>query len=177
VADSAFALLREVALPGGTRIPTLDEVFEACGPDLLVNVELKVPARAFTPVAALVDRVATIIERAGAGARVLVSSFHPSAVRAWMRRLPAVPAGLLFEHQSARPLRGAWAAAVLRPFALHPEIVLCSTARVAAWHRRGYMVNTWTVDDPPAIAACRDMRVDGIITNDPARTRRVLTET
>jgi glycerophosphoryl diester phosphodiesterase len=174
VRETAFAALRAATLAGGARIPTLEEVFEACGPEMLVNVELKVPEHAFAPVDPLVDRVATIVQRAGAAHRVLVSSFHPMAVRSWMRRLPSVPAGLLFEHQSALPLRRAWAAPLLRPFALHPELVLCSAGRVASWHRRGYMVNVWTVDDPPAIAACRDMRVDGIITNDPARTRALL---
>ena len=33
------------------------------------------------------------------------------------------------------------------------------------------MVSVWTVDGPEAVRACRDMGVDGIITNDPARTR------
>jgi glycerophosphoryl diester phosphodiesterase len=37
------------------------------------------------------------------------------------------------------------------------------------------MVNTWTVDDPAALAACRDMHIDAVITNDPAHARRVLT--
>jgi len=91
-----------------------------------------------------------------------------------MRRLPAVPAGLLFERDSALPLRRAWAAPLLRPFALHPEMVLCTPERVAAWHRRGYMVNVWTVDDAEALAACRRMQVDGVITNDPRRTRALL---
>jgi glycerophosphoryl diester phosphodiesterase len=36
------------------------------------------------------------------------------------------------------------------------------------------MVNVWTVDDPPAITACREMRVDGVITNDPVRARAAL---
>ena len=174
VADTAFAVLRGATLMSGARIPTLEEVFEACGPDMLVNIELKVPSRVFTPVAALVDRVAAIVERVGAGPRVLVSSFHPLAVRSWIRRQPAIPAGLLFEHQSALPLRQAWAAPLLRPRALHPEIVLCTAGRVAGWHTRGYMVNVWTVDDPPAIAACRRMGIDGIITNDPVRARAAL---
>ena len=121
-----------------------------------------------------VDGVAAIVERAGAEARVLVSSFHPWAVRLWARRMPVVPAGLLFERESSLPLRRAWSAPLLRPFALHPELVLCTPDRVTAWHRRGYMVNVWTVDDPAALAACRRMKVDGIITNDPARTRAAL---
>jgi glycerophosphoryl diester phosphodiesterase len=174
VADTPFAVLRQVRLASGAAIPTLEEVFEACGPDMLVNVELKLPNRRTAAVAPLVDGVAEIIARAGTGGRVLVSSFHPWAVRLWMRRAPAIPSGLLFEHGSPLPLRGAWAAPLLRPFALHPEMVLCSPERVAGWQRRGYMVNVWTVDDPEALAACRRMRVDGVITNDPARSRALL---
>ena len=172
IADTSFAVLRAVTLASGARIPTLEEVFEACGPDMLVNVELKVPNRGVAG-----DRAAGRRRRDDRRAhgrpapRVLVSSFHPLAVRSWMRRQPAVPAGLLFEHESPLPLRRAWAAALLRPFALHPDIVLCSAGRVSGWQRRGYMVNVWTVDDAAAIAACRRMRVDGVITNDPARTR------
>jgi glycerophosphoryl diester phosphodiesterase len=177
IAETSFTTLRAATLKAGARIPTLEEVFEACGPDLLVNVELKARGRSIAGLAPLVDRVAGIIQRAGAGGRVLVSSFHPWAVRLWMKRLPAVPAGLLFEHESSLPLRRAWAAAWLRPSALHPEFVLCSSDRVAAWHRRGYLVNVWTVDDPAMLAACRRMGVDGVITNDPARSRAALSVT
>jgi glycerophosphoryl diester phosphodiesterase len=174
IADTSFATLRAATLAAGARIPTLEEVFEACGPDMLVNIELKVPTRGVAAIAPLVEGVATIVARTKTGPRVLVSSFHPLAILRWMRREPAIPAGLLFEHESPLPLRRAWPAALLRPFALHPDIVLCSAQRVGGWQRRGYMVNVWTVDDEAAIAACRRMGVDGIITNDPARTRAAL---
>jgi len=175
IADTPFAVLRAAALASGAKIPTLDEVFEACGPAMLVNVELKIPSGGRRPaLAPLVEAAAAAVARAGAARRVLVSSFHPGAVRAWMRRQPAVPAGLLFERDAPLPLRRAWAAAWLQPSALNPEFVLCSAARVAGWHRRGYMVNVWTVDDPAALASCRRMRVDGIITNNPARARAAL---
>ena len=174
VAETSFGVLRAVTLTSGATIPTLEEVFEACGPDLLVNVELKVPDRGPAVLAPLVDGVAAIIERARAAGRVLVSSFNPWAVRLWMRRRPGVPAGLLFEREAPLPLRRAWAAPLLRPFALHPEMVLCAPERVAGWRRRGYMVNVWTVDDAASLAACRRMGVDGIITNDPARSRALL---
>jgi glycerophosphoryl diester phosphodiesterase len=91
-----------------------------------------------------------------------------------MRRAPAVPAALLFESGSPLPLRRAWLAPWLRPLALHPELVLCSPKRVAAWKRRGYMLSVWTVDDPAALRACREMAVDGVITNDPGRARAIL---
>jgi glycerophosphoryl diester phosphodiesterase len=62
----------------------------------------------------------------------------------------------------------------LRPAALNPEFVLCSRERIDRWHERGYAVNVWTVDGEGPIRACREMQVDGVITNDPARTREIL---
>ena len=167
----SLADLRRVRLAGGARVPTLEEAFEACGPELLVNVELKAPRLGGGRLAALVEGVAAIIARAGTSRRVLVSSFSPRAVRLWMKRAPAIPAALLFERATPFPLRRAWAATWLRPSALNPELVLCTPPRVARWHALGYAVNVWTVDDLDVARACRDMGVDGLITNDPARTR------
>jgi glycerophosphoryl diester phosphodiesterase len=169
--------LRAVALPAGGRIPTLAEAFEACGPELLVNVEMKAANVNWNGVArldALADGVARVVDDLGVARRVLVSSFSPLAVRAWMRRAPAIPAALLFEQEAPLPLRRAWAAAWLRPSALNPDFRLCTRERVARWHARGYGVNVWTVDGEERVRACREMGVDGIITNDPAKTRALL---
>lgn len=174
IATMPYRALRELPLAGGGTIPLLDQVFDACGPQLLVNVELKVNEVDPRGTAALVDAVAAVVRRLGVGARVLVSSFNPWAVWTWSRRVPEVPAALLFERDSILPLRRAWLAPVIRPFALHPELVLCTPERVAAWKRRGYLVSVWTVDDPAALAACRAMGVDAVITNDPARSRAAL---
>jgi glycerophosphoryl diester phosphodiesterase len=175
IADLPYAAIREIKLTSGAVIPTLEEAFEACGPRMLVNVELKAAAGFWGgPLAALVDRVAAIVERTGTAPRVLVSSFHPRAIFLWTRRAPHVGAGLLFERESSPAMRGAWAAPLLRPFALHPELALCRRDRVARWHARGYMVNVWTVDDPAALRAASAMGVDGIITNSPARARAIL---
>lgn len=178
IAALSLSAIRETRLTSGAAIPTLEEALEACGPTMLVNVELKAsgflgnaPGR---PLAALVDRVAAVVEKTGTASRVLVSSFHPRAVRLWQRRAPHVPAGLLFEREAPLPMRRAWAAPLLRPFALHPEMVLCHPADVRRWHAQGYLVNVWTVDDSATLRAAAEMGVDGIITNDPARTRAIL---
>src|SRR5581483_11304897 len=150
IADLDLAALRAVRLTAGGGISTLPEVLEAGGADLLVNVELKAAGLGAGAIAALVERVGADLARAAPGTaeRVLVSSFNPRAVGAWMRQAPAVRAGLLFERDASLPARRAWAAAWLRPFSLHPEVVLCAPPRVAAWHRRGYAVAVWTVDAP-----------------------------
>jgi len=174
IADLALADVRAVTLTSGARIPTLEEVLDACGPSLMVNVELKTTGYGGGRLGPLVDGVAAILRRTGSEARALVSSFHPRAVWLWMRRAPHVPAGLLFEARAARPLREAWAQHWLHPQALHPESVLCTPARVRRWHDLGYQVNVWTVDDAHALHALAAMGVDGIITNDPARARGIV---
>jgi glycerophosphoryl diester phosphodiesterase len=48
-------------------------------------------------------------------------------------------------------------------------------ARYMAWaRRRGYRVNTWTVDDPDEMRRLVGLGVGGIITNVPDVLRRVL---
>jgi len=176
IADLSLAELRSVRLRSGATIPTLQEAIEACGEALLINVELKAAQLAGSQLRALVEGVASCLERAAAElpARVLVSSFNPRAVLAWRRRMPEVCAGLLIERESFLPLRRAWALPWLRPFSVHPEGILCTPEAVSRWHRRGYRVAAWTIDEANALRGLADMRVDAIITNHPARSRALL---
>ena len=128
IADLSYRALRDIQLPGGTTIPTLEEALEACGPDLLVNVELKANELGFGPMAALVEAVAEVIARTDSARRVLVSSFNPWAVHLWTRRVPAVRAALIFERQSMLPLRRAWLAPLAAAVRAPP--------RAGALHRR-----------------------------------------
>jgi glycerophosphoryl diester phosphodiesterase len=172
----SFAAVREVILAGNVGIPTLEEAFEACGPGLLLNVELKTTGLRDPAVPALVDRVSAIIDRTGTAARVLVSSFSPVAVWRWRRRRPDVKAALLYEREAPLPLRRAWALPLLRPFAAHPDQRLCDGGSIRRLHAAGYAVNTWTVDDPARLRELRGWGVDGVITNDPAGARAALAQ-
>jgi glycerophosphoryl diester phosphodiesterase len=174
IAALSLGSLREVRLASGARIPTLREALDACGPRLLVNVELKAMGVPWAEIRALAVAVSRVLDEAGGVARILVSSFHPYAIWTWRRHRPDVPAGLLFEHDAALPLRRAWALPFVRPFSAHPEARLCGEAAVRRWHRRGLRVNVWTVDSPAELARLAALRVDGIITNDPAAARKTL---
>jgi glycerophosphoryl diester phosphodiesterase len=57
---------------------------------------------------------------------------------------------------------------------VHPEHVLVTPARMARWRRRGLAVTTWTVDSPDRWRVLRELGVDAIVTNDPARLRAAL---
>lgn len=178
VAALPMQALREIRLHGGGEIPTLADTFEACGPDALVNVEIKYDGHLPSGCAALVAGTSEVIARAGAQARVLVSSFSPAAIWLWRRHHGDVPCGLLFE--KPRPLHPPWPLRadcllpVLRPQAVHPDHALCTVETVRSWHRRGYAVNAWTVDDPVRLRHLVDMGVDALITNDPAAARTAL---
>jgi glycerophosphoryl diester phosphodiesterase len=174
VGGMTWAALRKVTLPGGTRIPTLVEAFEACGPRLLVNVELKSGGLLDASVPALVEAVARLVCDGQLQARVLVSSFDPRAVALWMDRVPSVPAALLCERAGLAAAAKVLALPLLRPRAVHPQASLCRPDLVRAFHERGYLVNTWTVDDPRALRSLADMGVDGVICNDPGAARAAL---
>jgi len=172
IARAHIDALREIDLGGGERIPLLSEVLEELGPDLLINIELKV--KQGLGGGGLVAAVVGILRRHTVGARALVSSFHPVELLRVRALAPELLTGYLFHREQALPLRRAWPARWIQPVALHPDAGLVDALAVRGWHRRGYAVNVWTVDDPREQRALAVMGVDGLITNDPAAARAAL---
>jgi glycerophosphoryl diester phosphodiesterase len=171
IARLTDAALGEIVLEGGHRTPLLDQVLGDL-PALLVNVEIKMPGA--RRVVAAARAVAEAIARTRAADRVVVSSFDPRVVAVSRAIAPHVRTGLLFHARQTPPMRGAWLAPVLRPFAVHPERVLVDAARVARWRAAGYAINVWTVDGQAEVTRLAALGVDALITNDPAATRAIL---
>lgn len=172
IARAPIDLLREVDLGGGETIPLLSDVLEELGPDMLVNVELKVQGHHLG--GDLAAPVIGLLRRHAMGPRALVSSFHPLELARVRTAAPDILTGYLFHAEQVLPMRRAWPARWLQPAALHPDRTLATPARVAAWHQRGYAVNVWTVDRPDELAALAAAGCDGLITNDPALARTTL---
>jgi glycerophosphoryl diester phosphodiesterase len=122
----------------------------------------------------LAEAAAHEIRALGLSERTIVSSFNPGVLARYRRREREVPVGFLFAADQAWHYRSGLWARVARAQAVHPEAALCTPARVARWHRRGWLVNTWTVDDPVRIAELARMGVDAIITNRPEVARMVV---
>jgi glycerophosphoryl diester phosphodiesterase len=153
----------------GERMPLLEEAL-AGFPAAVVNVELKSRGGDLR----LAGAVARIVARAGARARVVVSSFDWSLLVAFRIAAPDVPVGLLFDGDHPWRLRLAGAIRLMGPSAVHPERRLVTPARVRAWNARGLAVNVWTVDDPAEARALAAEGAAGIVTNVPARIRAAL---
>jgi glycerophosphoryl diester phosphodiesterase len=172
IGEMDFAAVRDVRLDGGHGISTLDEVFAAVGPDLLVNVEIKSPG--LGRAGAVVHRAVDAIERSGNLGRVLVSSFDPFALLQVKRHQPLLSTAFLFHKGEPQPVRRAWVAPLFFPRAVHPEHLLCDAAAIRNWHRIGWAVNVWTVDQPARLRVLAEMGIDGVFANDVENARNIL---
>lgn len=175
----------------GEKIPTLEEVLTRVPATKIVNVELKThalrswPPRATQPTrfefaeisaqmflrlwesSNLEKTVVRVIEETKSADRVIVSSFNPMALYRVMKLNPALPRGLLYFKELPIFLGRAWLRALARPKALHPRNTTI-TPELAQWARkRGYSLNTWTVDEPDEARRLMALGVNGIITNKP----------
>ncbi len=144
-----------------TRIPTLDEVFEAVGHKLLINVEIKSESEITDGVE---QRVADCLLRHTMARRVIVSSFNPLALRRFREIMPSVPIGYLYapdyhffdEVMDALPHE-----------ARHPHHSIIDMSYMQWAHQHGYRVNTWTVNDPARAVELHKFGVDMLISDKP----------
>ena len=144
----------------GTRIPTLDEVFEAVGKKLFINVEIKSESEVTDGVE---QAVADCISQHGLTNSVIVSSFNPLALKRFRAILPAVPIGYLYapEYDFSAALEG------FPHEARHPQDQMIDAAYMDWAKKNNYRVNTWTVNDPERAVILRDLGVDAVITDKP----------
>ena len=155
----------------GQRIPTLQEVIDAVGHRLLLNIELKTASWQDDGLAgAVVQAIGDnhLLDRA------IVSSFNPLALRSVVKLAPQIPIGLLYAPGLPLPLRHPWARHLLDLDAIHPHHSLVDDKYLPWARERGYRVHTWTVDDPDRMRKLARQGVDIIITNEPDLLGQVL---
>jgi glycerophosphoryl diester phosphodiesterase len=154
----------------GEKVPTLEEVFEALGKRMFINVEL---TNYHTSRDALVETVCMLVKKHKMQKRVLFSSFFASNLSKARSYLPEVPRGLL----ALNGLLGVWARSFGFAFgrynALHPNLKDMTQQEVMRVHRLRRRVHVWTVNDGQDMRRLFNWGVDGIFTDDPALAVRV----
>ncbi|MDX2163208.1 MAG: glycerophosphodiester phosphodiesterase family protein [bacterium] len=146
----------------GTRIPTLDEVFEAVGKRLFVNVEIKSET---VDTDGVEQVVADCIRRHNMETRVILSSFNPRTLQRFRAILPEVPVGFLYDPESPAEV---WDIIAGMDYeAYHPNHTLITPEMVDEYALDGRLINTWTVNDPDRAVALHEMGVRGIISDAP----------
>jgi glycerophosphoryl diester phosphodiesterase len=165
--------LRVADLP--PYIPLLDAALDACGDDLVVNVELKdLPGEPGYDTRHLLARqVARFVVDHGLLGRVVVSSFDLSALDAALATDGALVTGWLTPHWYDQA--DALAMVCQRGHrALHPHHQAVTAQLVVAAHRGGVAVTTWTADEANLVRRLAGHGVDAIITNVPDQARAAL---
>lgn len=148
----------------GTRVPTLDEVFQVVKDMRAINVEIKAPTDNIEHV------VYGAIKRHNLADRVIVSSFNPLILHRMRKAAPEVAIGFLYApgydfsammadlpHEARHPM--------------HPMIDKVYMQQARFW---GYRVNTWTVNDPQRALELAELGVDAIISDNPDLLLRAL---
>ena len=155
----------------GTQIPTLDEIFEAVGQKLLVNVEL---TNYKSTRDRLVDQVITVVKRHHMEDRVIFSSFYSGNLTKCKALLPNTPVaqlclpGLLGTFTRSRFLRK------VSPQVVHPYLSDVSKSYLDKEHQAGRRVHVWTVNEEQDLKRLYAIGVDGVFTDDPLKARMVL---
>jgi glycerophosphoryl diester phosphodiesterase len=155
----------------GEPIPTLEEVLEAVGKRIPINIELTNYA---SPSDSLPAKVAELVTRHGLERQVMFSSFNPLALVRVRRYFPKIPNGLL----GLDGIAGAWTRTRLADLipheALHPWVGNVDEALVKWTHGRGRRLHVYTVNDPGQMSDLYAWGADGIFTDDPLLARETL---
>lgn len=146
----------------GTRIPTLDEVFEAVGKRTRINVEIKAESIRGEGIEA---QVAQAIQRHGLANSTIISSFNPITLRRFRYAMPEVPIGFLYAEDT--PPFVPHLMIGLPHEAKNPHHTMINADYMKRTKAAGYHVNTWTVNDASRAVQLRDLGVDCIITDAP----------
>jgi glycerophosphoryl diester phosphodiesterase len=149
----------------GERVPLLEEVFEAVGQRLLINVEIKDMSLLGVGLEA---QMVSLIQKHNLIDRVLISSFNPLALRRVKHFDKRLACGLLVAPDLPIFLREAWLAPLIPHLnARHPHHSQVNKAVVDRFHAQGLIVNVWTVNQAGVARAMDTAGVDGIIGDDP----------
>ena len=154
----------------GTRMPTLEEVFEQAAPSRVeLNIETKIDPR--TPELApdplsFSKLVVDAVRKHHLERRVIVQSFDFRTLKEVRRLAPEIRLSALYEG-AAKPFpeiaRDAGGVEIISP---HHSLVTPEQVRAA--HEAGMQVVPWTANTPALWERLVEAQVDAIISDDPA---------
>ncbi|HSB65087.1 MAG TPA: glycerophosphodiester phosphodiesterase [Anaerolineales bacterium] len=155
------------------KIPTLEEVFNAVGGKLFINVEL---TNYTSPTDYLPDKVVSLIKEYHLEPSVLISSFNFIALCKAQMLLPSIPLGLLTISGTTKAIYRSKLVRWNPLLALHPPLADTSPELIRTIQSSGSRVHVYTINQPQEIQNLFTMGVDGIFTDDPVLAKKVLAE-
>jgi len=158
-----------------TRLPLLEDVLEAVGRKVLVNIEIK-PEAACAPAPLAVEaQVVETVRRLGLGHQVLISSFNFQSLIAVRMLDPELALGVLCDGDEPHIDFLALAKAV-NASSLHLRLDTLTPALASSCHAQGLAVFTWAYAAEAGEDGMRhalSLGANGFFANDPALFLRV----
>lgn len=159
-------------------LPSFDDVLDACGDRMLVNVEIKNTddEGGHDPTMAMVAPIVDAMRGRGPAwaDRWLFSSFDLATMNHCRLVAPEIPTAFLVYEATEEAIAAAVAGG---HSAIHPWHGQLTEGHVAACRAAGLAVNTWTCNDSDRIRELASMGVDGVCTDVPDVARVALERT
>ncbi|MBI2335905.1 MAG: hypothetical protein HYU97_03990 [Deltaproteobacteria bacterium] len=145
-------------------LPTLEEVLEVVSPLDFINIEVKsAHFRSF----GIEQGLAAILQNHPLRSKITISSFNPIILSRLKRKLPEIKRGLLLHRRQLPLLSRGFLTWWLKATSLHPPDYLLSNTLTLSGHRHGLKIYPYTVNSLEFLKKCVELRVDGLITDDP----------
>ncbi|MNR05388.1 Glycerophosphoryl diester phosphodiesterase [compost metagenome] len=152
----------------GEQIPLLEEVFDLVPPEIMINVEIKGSNGRRTE-AKLVE----LVRRRNRIDSVIVSSFDHKGLALLKQLEPSIRIGLLYTGNFMSHTKIAENAGI-PVYSLHPYYKHLDAVDIREAIRSGLHVYPYTINNEQEMKKAINLGVSGIITDYPARLRRLL---
>lgn len=157
----------------GERIPTLNEVLELVGDQVIINIEIQPYSY---PLNETTMKVASLVAQHGLEKSIIFSSFNLRALVQIHQLLPSVRIGILL-----RPgILGTWAKLRFdwwgNYHSIHPHYSAVTPKMIQRAIAKGHRVIAYTVNQPEEIRRLFAMGISGIFTDDPGLALKIREE-
>ena len=168
ITSQTEAQVAQLEVAKGHNIPRLNDALRCIGHRCVINIEVKCLGN----IQLLADAIASLVGNGEILAENLViSSFDHPMLLALHKKLPAIHTAPL---TASIPIALAQCFAPLNAKYWHVDVNVINAKAVQAAHQAGMQVMVYTVDRQSDLIQLRDMGVDGVFTNYPARSRAIL---
>ncbi|MCG3173357.1 MAG: Glycerophosphodiester phosphodiesterase [Myxococcota bacterium] len=152
-------------LDSDQRIPLFEEVLDALGPDMLLDIELKSESLVEPELA---HKVCRIVLRRAMRSRVIISSFNPLLMAVVRKNYPSLAAAAIYGEESPFYLRRPGPAISMGMKTVFVDQHILNPNRIQSLQAKGLAVHSWTVNTAERARQLAGAGIDGLIGNYPA---------
>jgi glycerophosphoryl diester phosphodiesterase len=155
----------------GEPIPLLSDVLKNLPSHFIINIEITNYGSLFDGLAL---KAVNLVKELDLEKQVIFSSFSPTNLLITKKNAPEIPVAILANAGLSGWISRSNLMSGISPQYVHPYFSDVNKNFVDRQHDKGRKVNVWTVNDPGEIVRLANIKVDGIITDDPLLARKTL---